>query len=959
MGEQMLFWLAPFGAGIALIFAYVFYSGMMEAGQGTPRSQEIAGYVKEGALAYMWAQYRISGMFFVFAFAFFAFLAFILRVQSPWTPIAFLTGGFFSALAGYLGLNAAMNTSTRTISAASKSLNGGLITAFRGSAVMGFVAVGLGLLDVSIWWKILTWVMSLKDTAFKDSIFAVRDYTEITAIMLTFGIGASAQALFSRVGGGIFAKAADLGASLVGKSEAGIPEDDPRNPAVIVDKIGDNVVDVVGTSADLYESFCISILATIALGASAFALPVLIKYQINAILLPMVVSGIGIIFSLVGVYFVNTHEEASPKDLIASMSKGINVAALLTAISSAVATYFLLPNHFHIYGSILTGLLVGVITGWSTEYFTSSDFEPTKAVAQQSTTGPAGLILEGLASGMFSTGIPTFAAAVGILFAYGFAGGYDTPTVGLYGIGMAAIGMLTTLGITLAMSAYGPIAGNASSNARMSQINPEVKKRIDILDALGNTSSAIGKGYTMGAMALAVIALLGAYIEELRSGLQRAAMFSPDKVDQFIFIEKKPILIQTANLHDFMAFFDVNLINPQVLFGILLGSMLVLVFCALTVNGVNRAAQLVVEEARRQFKEFPSLLKGDQETKPNYTSCVEVTTQATQKEMVIPTLLAIAAPLSVGLILGPSGVMGFLVGSLATGFVMAVFMANAGGAWEGAKKHIESGQFGGKGSDSHKAGIVGDIVGNLFKDALAPAVNNLIKLMCMVAIVIAGLTVSYSPEIQRILGFNPSEFRYKEDARRAFNEGTLKLPDHKPGIASATEDGVFDEEDPLMGSDDTILPEDEEGLLGDETASDTEEIGSSSTGTGEEPSTGKETSLSTGTGESSGRDFSGFDDGSKPTRQSQSTDTSTSEGFSGFDEPTTSPDKTENKPTDKSANKPAEVKPIDKPTDKPADVKPADKPVDKPVEAKPADKPTDTSTAKTGDKPSGSGFDDL
>jgi len=877
---QLLFWFAPLGAVLALVFAYIFYSEMMASDPGTERSQEIAGYVREGAMSYLWQQYRIVAMFFVAAFAFFAFLAFVLKVQSPWTPIAFLTGGFFSGLSGYLGMKSATSASSRTTAAAAKSLNQGLTVAFRSGAVMGFVVVGLGLFDISIWWKILNYVMSIKDSL-KDSwmaIFAVHDYAEITTIMLTFGMGASSQALFARVGGGIFTKAADVGADLVGKTEAGIPEDDPRNPAVIADNVGDNVGDVAGMGADLYESYCGSILATAALGASAFGSGPSATLQVNAILLPLVISGVGIIASLIGVYFVKTHEDASQKDLLGALGWGINVAAVLTAVAAGVLTYVMLPGHFNMFGSILAGLVAGIIVGWATEYYTSSDYEPTQEVAGQSTTGPATVIISGLANGMMSTGIPVITIGVAVLFAYGFAGGYENTALGLYGIGIGSVGMLATLGITLATDAYGPIADNAGGNAEMCHMNPEVRKRTDALDSLGNTTAATGKGYAIGSAALTAMALLGAYIEELRVGLMRIANTSGDLIDKFIFVDKKPIPIQFASMHDFMTFYDVNLMNPQVLVGAFLGSMLVFVFCAMTMKAVGRAAHSMVEEVRRQFKEIPGLLKGDPGAKADYASCVAISTQGAQKEMIAPSLMAIIVPIVIGLLLGPSGIMGLLVGGLSTGFAVAIMMANAGGSWDNAKKYVESGQFGGKGSDCHKATVVGDTVGDPFKDTSGPSLNILIKLMSMVAVVVAGLTVSYSPEIQYVLGFNPTERRFKEEARIAYKEGTLKLPDPTTGGIASGSVGMLDEDDPLMGSDDTILPEDEEGLLGDDLATDTVIQDKPGTGAVQPPATEpKPTTPAPTTG-----GFGGFDEPAKPAEKPAAAPDAS--GFGGFDD---------------------------------------------------------------------------
>lgn len=820
---QYLYWLAPLGSVLALFFAYLFYSDMSKSDPGSERSQEIASYVREGAMAYLWAQYKTVSIFFVFAFVFFAFLSFVLKVQSPWTPFAFLTGGFFSGLSGYLGMLTATKASNRTAAAAVKSLNQGLQVAFRSGAVMGFVVVGLGLLDISIWWKVLNWVMEAKET-FKDSIFHVKDYLEITTIMLTFGMGASTQALFARVGGGIFTKAADVGADLVGKTEAGIPEDDPRNPAVIADNVGDNVGDVAGMGADLYESYCGSILATAALGASAFTTPELSKYQLASIILPMAIAGVGIIFSIIGVYTVRTHEEATQKDLMAALGKGINLAAFLNAIASGILVYILLPEHLSIYGSIISGLLAGIIIGWATEYYTSSDYEPTKEVASHATTGAATVLINGIANGMLSTGVPVVTVCVAILLAYGFAGGFETPAMGLYGIGIAAVGMLSTLGITLATDAYGPIADNAGGNAEMSHLGPEVRKRTDALDALGNTTAATGKGFAIGSAALTAMALLGAYVEEIRAGLIRLANATGEVVDKYIYTSSTTAIpIEKASLHDFMIYYDVNLMNPQVIVGFFIGAMIVFVFCALTMKAVGRAAHSMVMEVRRQFKEIPGLLKGEPGAKADYAACVAISTKGAQQEMILPSIIAVIVPIIVGLLLGPSGVMGLLMGGLACGFVVAIFMANAGGSWDNAKKYIEGGEYGGKGSDSHKAAVVGDTVGDPFKDTSGPSLNILIKLMSMVAVVVAGLTVAYAPTIQQMLGFNPTEYRLKEEARANIKAGTIKFLD-PTNKQSKQLDDVLDDEDLLLGAEDSILPEDDEELLAEDVATESTEI---------------------------------------------------------------------------------------------------------------------------------------
>lgn len=888
MDATYLFWLAPVGSLLALFFAYYFFSTMVKSDPGTEKSQEIAGYVKEGAMSYLWAQYRDVGIFFVIAFAFFAFLAFVLRVQSPWTPFAFITGGFFSALSGYLGMKTATNASNRTAAAAAKSLNQGLQVAFRSGAVMGLVVVGLGLLDITVKWELLNWVLAQKDTIFKDSIFAVHDYLEITTIMLTFGMGASAQALFARVGGGIFTKAADVGADLVGKTEAGIPEDDPRNPAVIADNVGDMVGDVAGMGADLYESYCGSILASAALGAAAFSTPELIQFQLNSIILPMALAGLGIIFSLIGVYFVNTDEDASQKELMAALGRGINTSSILTALGSAFLTYHLLPEHFYILGSIVTGLMAGIIIGWATEYYTSADYEPTQEVAAQATTGPATVIIEGLATGMISTGIPVVTVCLGIILAYSFADGFTNPAMGLYGIGIAAVGMLSTLGITLASDAYGPIADNAGGNAEMANLGPEVRKRTDALDSLGNTTAATGKGFAIGSAALTAMALLGAYIGEVRIGLLRVAKFSESELDSYVFPSAdKAVPIAHASMDDFMGFYNISLMNPLVLVGIFLGAMLVFIFCAMTMKAVGRAAHAMVEEVRRQFKEIPGLLKGEEGVKADYASCVEISTKGAQHEMIAPSLMAIIAPILVGLFMGVAGVMGLLIGGLACGFAMAIMMSNAGGSWDNAKKYIESGQMGGKGSDNHKATVVGDTVGDPFKDTSGPSLNILIKLMCMVAIVVSGITVGYSPKVQFYLGFNPSELSFKEDYNKLLSANEVTLPSLDAPIKRTQSTSLF-EEDPLMGTEDIILPETEDGNLSNPPINKPEVTGGEVKPTQTEDDQEEE--------ESSTGGFSGGFSGIEPLSGDNDTaDEPVSGGFSGgFDAIDQAPDESEN-----------------------------------------------------------------
>ncbi len=725
-----IFWAVPAGALIALIFARVFFIQMKKEDEGTDLMKNIAGYVREGAMAYLKQQYKIVGIFFLIMTLIFSVLAYVLHVQNPWVPFAFITGGFFSGLAGFFGMKTATYASGRTANAARQSLNKGLRIAFRSGAVMGLVVVGLGLLDISIWFLVLKAV-------YPHSATDGHNMAIITTTMLTFGMGASAQALFARVGGGIFTKAADVGGDLVGKVEAGIPEDDPRNPATIADNVGDNVGDVAGMGADLYESYCGSILATAALGASAFIQNP--DMQLRAVLAPMLIAAIGIVLSIAGVFLVRTKEGATQKELLDSLSRGVNISSVLILVASLPAIYFLgMKNPVGIWGAIVTGLVTGLVIGKATEYYTSHSYEPTKNIARSSKTGPATVIISGLGVGMVSTAIPVIAVIIGIIFSFLFATGFDVTDIGLglYGIGIAAVGMLSTLGITLATDAYGPIADNAGGNAEMSGLGGEVRSRTDALDALGNTTAATGKGFAIGSAALTALALLASYIEEVKIGLLRIG------TEVIELGNGVTIPTVTANLKDFMTYFEVNLMNPNVLIGIFIGSMMAFIFCGLTMNAVGRAAQKMVDEVRRQFRTIKGILEG--ETTPDYARCVEISTKGAQKEMIVPSILAIVTPIIVGIIFGVSGVMGLLAGALGSGFVLAIFMANSGGAWDNAKKYVEEGNLGGKGSEAHKAVVIGDTVGDPFKDTSGPSLNILIKLMSMVAIVMSGLTVAFS-----------------------------------------------------------------------------------------------------------------------------------------------------------------------------------------------------------------------
>ena len=814
-----LYWFLAFAGSItALVFAWKFFKGVMAADEGTDEMKEIAGYVRDGADTYIWQQYKIVAYFFVVIVILLSIAAFALHVQSPWVPFAFLTGGFFSGLAGWCGMKTATFASARTAAGAQKSLNQGLQVAFRAGAVMGLTVVGLGLLDITIWFFVLYWVFGV-------------ELVEVTVTMLCFGMGASSQALFARVGGGIFTKAADVGADLVGKVEAGIPEDDKRNPATIADNVGDNVGDVAGMGADLYESYCGSILATAALGVAAFASGVLvpvgadgepvtsiINMQLGALFLPMVLAAVGIGLSIYGIFLVKTEEQADQGTLLKALGRGVNVSSLLIAATAIILTPILLgPSFWKVSLSVIVGLAAGWLIGKWTEYSTSDEYSPTRKLADQALTGPATIIIGGIADGMKSVWAPVIIVGVATLAAFGFAANGHFNDVqwfamGLYGVGIAAVGMLSTLGITLATDAYGPIADNAGGNAEMAGLDPVVRERTDALDSLGNTTAATGKGFAIGSAALTALALMAAYVEEVRVGFERWGDSAMELVvgaeagsfykinDQFavevvtgakgleyhgllampqdirdkkvvtvwkgVDVGRVPALIsadilgendgevcfaasgdalvpvKTATMMDWMTFYSCNVMNPKVLVGIFLGAMATFVFCALTMKAVGRAAFGMVEEVRRQFREKPGIMDGSE--KPDYKEPVRISTQAAQKEMILPSVLGLTTPIVVGLLLGVAGVMGLLVGALTCGFCMAVFMANAGGSWDNAKKYIEAGAHGGKGTEAHKAAVVGDTVGDPFKDTSGPSLNILIKLMSMVSVVAAGLIVRYS-----------------------------------------------------------------------------------------------------------------------------------------------------------------------------------------------------------------------
>ena len=719
-----VFWLVPVASIVSLGMALYFFLQMKGADEGTDRMKEIAEHVRKGAMAYLKQQYKVVTIVFIVLAIIFSVMAYGFQLQNPWVPFAFLTGGFFSGLAGFFGMKTATYASARTANAARQSLDAGLRVAFRSGAVMGLTVVGLGLLDIAIWFVVL-------------NAAGVNSLITITTTMLTFGMGASTQALFARVGGGIYTKAADVGADIVGKVEADIPEDDPRNPATIADNVGDNVGDVAGMGADLYESYCGSILSTAALGATAYLGT---QLQLSYVIAPMIIAAVGIFLSLFGIFLVRTKEGATMKELLHSLGIGTNVSACLIAVATFVILYMLgIPNWIYISCSVIVGLLAGVIIGQATEYYTSHSYKPTQEISAASQTGAATVIIKGVGTGMISTMVPVVTISVAIMLSYLCANGFNMDvnaealSKGLYGVGIAAVGMLSTLGITLATDAYGPIADNAGGNAEMSELGEEVRHRTDALDALGNTTAATGKGFAIGSAALTALALLASYIEEIKEAVQRLAEHGDTHMAE--------VYKHIGDIPSFMDYFQVNLMNPKVIVGVFIGAMAAFLFSGITMGAVGRAAEDMVKEVRRQFREIKGILEG--KATPDYGRCVEISTRSAQREMIFPSLLAIIIPILVGVILGVAGVLGLLVGGLAAGFTLAIFMSNAGGAWDNAKKMVEEGNFGGKGSECHKATVVGDTVGDPFKDTSGPSLNILIKLMSMVSIVMAGLTVAF------------------------------------------------------------------------------------------------------------------------------------------------------------------------------------------------------------------------
>ncbi|HEX2958533.1 MAG TPA: sodium-translocating pyrophosphatase [Chitinispirillaceae bacterium] len=767
--------IVPIAALTALISAYFFYNSMMRSEKGNAKMEEIAGYVREGAYAYLFRQYSAVLKVFIILSIILLVLAFF-GIQNPFVPVAFITGGFFSGLCGFLGMKTATNASSRTAQGAIHSLNRGLKVAFRSGAVMGLVVVGFGLLDIALWYFILDKVVYTPEHMAQGlkllgMVLVEQGSTEhmklsaITTTMLTFGMGASTQALFARVGGGIYTKAADVGADLVGKVEAGIPEDDPRNPATIADNVGDNVGDVAGMGADLYESYVGSILATAALGA---ALPTTSQFSgATAVTAPIIVAALGIFFSIAGIFAVKTKEKASMKSLLRSINTGIWGSSALILIALAVMAFIgFIP--WGIFGAVVTGLIAGLIIGKSTEYYTSDENKPTKGIAAQTQMGTATTIIEGLAVGMYSSMIPVITIVFGIIAAFVFSGGFTSINMGLYGIGFAAVGMLSTLGITLATDAYGPIADNAGGNAEMSGLDQSVRQRTDALDMLGNTTAATGKGFAIGSAALTAMALLSAYLEEIKIWIAKFASSSVDgffTIENFRFYAKDvphdvmvslrdqgitALSAYNATLQDLTSAFNVTLMNPLVISGLFIGGMMAFLFCAMTMKAVGRAAGAMVEEVRRQFREKPGIL--DNKDKPDYGKCVEISTIGAQKEMVLPSIIAIIVPVITGILFGVGGVLGLLVGGLTTGFALACMLNNAGGAWDNAKKFIEKGNYNGKGSPCHKAAVVGDTVGDPFKDTSGPSLNILIKLMSMVSVVFSGVILFIYPKVSAIIG---------------------------------------------------------------------------------------------------------------------------------------------------------------------------------------------------------------
>jgi K(+)-stimulated pyrophosphate-energized sodium pump len=711
---ENVFWVVPGISTVALIFAWFFYKQMRKKEEGTARMIEIANAIREGALSYLKVQDSVVAIFLIIMAGLFTFLAFGLGVQSRWVSPVFLLGGFLSGLSGFLGMKTATKAAVRVTNAARDSLGSALSIAFRSGSVMGLSVVGSSLLGISVLFAVFYYGLKLP-------------LAEVTSILLGFGIGASFVALFARVGGGIYTKAADVGADLVGKVEAGIPEDDPRNPATIADNVGDNVGDVAGMGADLFESYSDAVVATMALGVAA-------GLGMNGVLEPLLIAGAGILFSILGVFLVRAGKEADQHSLIGSLSRGINFAMITTGIVAIFVVKFITPDKMGVIGSILVGLVAGTIIGKSTEFYTSSAYSPVRKLSGSAQSGPATLIIDGLALGLNSTVIPVVTVGISIILAFAFAGGFNSFIMGLYGVGLAAVGMLSTLGITLASDAYGPIADNAGGIAEMSELGEEVRRKTDQLDALGNTTAATGKGFAIGSAAFTALALIAAYLTEIKMALTRLGV-------EAINLGERVISVSNVTFLELSEYYNLSLLNPTLLASLLIGAVITFLFCGMTMSSVGKTAQSVIGEVREQFKD-KDILAGKK--KPDYARTVAIVTKAAQKQMIIPSLVAIISPILIGWVFGVSGVIGFLVGALSSGFAMAVFMANAGGAFDNAKKYIEEGAYGGKGSDAHKAGVTGDTLGDPMKDTSGPSLNILIKLMSILSVITAGFVLAFS-----------------------------------------------------------------------------------------------------------------------------------------------------------------------------------------------------------------------
>jgi K(+)-stimulated pyrophosphate-energized sodium pump len=750
--SEGLMYLTLGGSILALIFAGVLALRILKTSPGTDKMKEISDHIHKGAMAYLGQQYKIVGIFFAVLFVILGFIAWIVpmftgggELLSKYVPFAFLTGGIFSGLAGFIGMKIATLANARTAHAASQSLNKGLRVAFNSGTVMGMTVVGLGLLDLALWFIVLRY-------GFKEPLAA------IPPIMITFGMGASSMALFARLGGGIYTKAADVGADLVGKVEAGIPEDDPRNPATIADNVGDNVGDVAGMGADLYESYVGSIVATMALGSVAVA-GLGAEIAAKFIILPALIATVGVLCSIIGTFLIRTKEDATQKSLLGALHFGVYFSTAVIAVAAFLIIKFWLPSeNFGLFISIIVGLVAGNVIGYFTEYYTSDHFKPTKDLSNTALTGPATIIIGGLALGMKSTLIPVITIVLATLGAFFFAGG---GMLGLYGVGLAAVGMLSTLGITLATDAYGPVADNAGGIAEMAGLDPQVRERTDALDSLGNTTAATGKGFAIGSAALTALALLAEYGHKVLEYLGFHGNIVTEKalenVEKFSF--ETLIKFDTAMIGDTVqdiAVLIINVLDPMVLIGLFIGAVLPFVFSAMSMGAVGRAAQAMVDEVRRQFKEKPGIMKGTDE--PDYQNCVKISTAGAQKEMVAPSLLAIVTPILVGILFGPATVLALIAGTVVSGFVLAIMMANAGGAWDNAKKYIEAGALDGKGSDAHKAAVVGDTVGDPFKDTSGPSINILLKLMSMVSIVFVGTCIALNAQVVKLIGWIASLF---------------------------------------------------------------------------------------------------------------------------------------------------------------------------------------------------------